>query len=406
MKNILRSALQLLIGMLLLLLTSIPQVLHAQGNKESGRQNEDIWVSAYLASWNHFAPPTGNWGNLPTGQIDWNAFTHLFYFAFNAKSDGSLSEVAPYENLSPDRLKAIVSSAHKAGKPVLFTVGGWGNRDEFIQAIDSESRSDFIANIIQVLENWKFDGIDLDLEPIKDEDLADYRKFIEELSQKLDKIRTSRGQRPLLTVATNGQPDFFAKVHSHFDQINLMTYDYSGAWEGWVSWHNAAVYSSHNFPGSNKPFPSVDRSVKEFINAGVPSSKLGIGIDFYGYVWSGGSGTPAGGVTMPNQSWDYPPSVTDNVPYYKIMDRYFTENIYHWDNEAKAAYLSIDKPGSRNDKFISYDDERAIRSKFEYVRKNQLGGVIIWELGGGYRQNMPSGQSDLLLKQVRNMIRD
>lgn len=399
------SRVHLMINILIFLLFAAPHFTLSQDKKELDNQRE-LWVSAYLASWNHFAPPTGNWGNLPTGQIDWNAFTHLFYFAFNAKPDGSLSEVAPYQNLSPDRIKAIVSAAHRAGKPVLFTVGGWGNRDEFMQAIAPDNRTRFISNLIQALENWKFDGIDLDLEPIKDEDLTHYRQFIEELSQTLDKIKTRQGQRPLLTVATNGQPDFFAKVHTYFNQINLMTYDFSGAWEGWVSWHNAPVYSSHNFPDSNKPLPSVDRSVREFVNAGVPPSKLGIGIDFYGYVWSGGSGTPTGGVTRPNQSWDHPPSVTDNVPYHEIMARYFEENTYHWDEEAKAAYLSIDKPGSKNDKFITYDDERVISSKFDYAKENDLGGVIIWELGAGFRQKMPTGQRNLLLKQVKNMIQD
>ncbi|MEX2396291.1 MAG: hypothetical protein WD491_04655, partial [Balneolales bacterium] len=70
------------------------------GTSEDGLES-DIWVGAYLGSWNHYAPPTGNWGNLPTEEIDWDAFTHMYYFAFSAQSDGTLSTVADYENLSP-----------------------------------------------------------------------------------------------------------------------------------------------------------------------------------------------------------------------------------------------------------------------------------------------------------------
>ena len=52
---------------------------------------------------------------------------------------------------------------------------------------------------------------------------------------------------------------------------------------------------------------------------------------------------------------------------------------------AQAAYLSLDNTGSTNDKFISYDDEHACQAKVSYARNRGLGGVMIWELGQGYR---------------------
>src|SRR6185503_4179736 len=103
----------------------------------------------------------------------------------------------------------------------------------------------------------------------------------------------------------------------------------------------------------------------------------GVGIDFYGYVWSGGSGTPAGGATEPRQSWSTYPSVQANVPYYTIMQDYYTSSNYRWDASAQAAYLSIDNAGSSADKFISYDDQTSVRKKFEYARSKGIGGLII-----------------------------
>lgn len=399
MNTILRSALGFFV------LVSF-HILHPASllSQQQESDSDDIWVSAYLASYNHFVPPGGNWGNMPTEAIDWNAFTHLFYFAFNVQADGSLSEVAPYQNMNPDRLTSIVKAAHAAGKPILFTIGGWGNHDQFAEAITPGKRPVLIRNLIQTLKTWQFDGIDLDLEPIEDADLENYENFIEELHRELQSLQTPLLSTPLLTVATNGQPELFARVHSKFDQINLMTYDLSGAWGGWVSWHNAAVYSSRDFPYHNKPLPSADRMVQAFLDADVPAAKLGIGIDFYGYVWSGGSGTPTNGVTKPNQSWVQPPEVTDNVPYHKIMDEYISLAEYGWDDEAKAAYLSIDRPGSVDDKFISFDDEQTIRSKFDYIDEKGLGGAIIWELTGGYRANLPAGQRDPLLQAVKDVL--
>lgn len=368
----------------------------------------DVWVGAYLASYNHYAPPTGNWGNLPTGEIDWEAFTHLYYFALNAKVDGSLSTIAPYENMSPDRINAIISAAHNAGKPVIFTVGGWGNYEGFSKAISPAIRSVFISNLVATLKLWGFDGIDLDMEPIKSADVDNYIAFINELYDELQRVSTPLLSTPSISVATAWHADIFAQIHEKLDHINLMTYDLSGAWQGWESWHNSPVYNGGRmFQSNGKPLPSIEEKVKVFEEAGIPKSKLGVGIDFYGYVWSGGTGTSTGGVTRPNQSWDTAPVVTDNVPYHKIMEQYYQAGRYHWDDQAKAAYLSIDESGSSGDKFISYDDEKSVQVKFDYVRQKGLGGVIIWELSGGYRENEPDGERDKLLQAVKQaMVND
>lgn len=370
-----------------------------------GTSSDEMWVSAYLASWNHYVEPTGNWGNLPTDEIDWDAFTHLFYFALNVKADGSLSSIADYENMSPDRINAIISAAHKENKPVIITLGGWGNYDGFSQAITPGVRSVLIANIVSLIETWGFDGVDLDMEPIQTGDYENYKAFVRELHTAFETINTPVSGEPLLTAATSWSPSLFSDLQDYFDQINLMTYDFSGAWEGWVSWHNSGIYSDGlTFPGSNKPLPSIENKVKTFVDAGIPKSKIGIGIDFYGYVWSGGSGTSTGGVTKPNQSWSSPPGVTDNVPYHEIMDQYYQSDYYRWDDGAHAAYLSIDRSEDGDDRFVSYDDEQSVEAKIEYIRQNNLGGVIIWELSGGYQKDKPSGQRDLLLQSVKKSV--
>ncbi len=75
-----------------------------------------------------------------------------------------------------------------------------------------------------------------------------------------------------------------------------------------------------------------------------------------------------------------------------------------WDAAAQAAYLSHDDASAANDRFVSYDDETAARSKIEYARTKGIGGVMIWELGGGYRSNQPAGQRDPLLQSVKQAI--
>jgi chitinase len=196
----------------------------------------------------------------------------------------------------------------------------------------------------------------------------------------------------------------FASLQNQFDQINLMTYDLSGPYGGWVTWFNAPIYDGgYRFPSTSGLVPSIDGMVNTYTSAGIAPAKLGIGIAFYGYVWSGGAGTSTGGAALPRQSWTTAPSTT--APTYEfIMTTYYQPQLYHWDTNAQSAYLSIDNSGSSNDKFISYDDEHACQAKVSYARNRGLGGVMIWELGSGYRPGQPSGQRDPLLQAVKQSL--
>jgi chitinase len=183
-----------------------------------------------------------------------------------------------------------------------------------------------------------------------------------------------------------------------------MTYDLSGPWDGWVTWFNAPIYDgNYRFPSTGGLVPSTDGSITNFIGRGVPASKLGIGIAFYGYVWTGGAGTTTGGVTQPRQTWTTAPT-SSQIHYYTIMNTYFQSNLYHWDSAAQAAYLSITNPSPTTNRFISYDDEHACQAKVSYARNKRLGGVMIWELGEGYRSTQPAGQRDPLLQAVKQAM--
>ena len=357
-------------------------------------QTSEIWISAYLASWNHYAPPGGNWGNMPTHAINWNAFTHMLYFAFQPKSDGSLSEVKKYENLNPDRLSEIVIAAHNHGKPILFTVGGWNTRDRFKSAYSDANRENFINTLIYTMKKWGFDGIDLDMEPIRDNDTAGFKKFVKELHAALQYERTPLLNRPLLTTATSWQPEMFAELQDKFDQINLMTYDLSGAWSGWVTWHNSPLYNGgHTFSNGNS-LPSVNSKIDKFINAGIKPGKIGIGIDFYGYVWHG--------VSEPREGWSgKAPRVErpGGVPYYELAKRYNLSKA-EWDNDAQVSFLSIKSP----EQFVSFDNERSVRQKIDYLKRKKLGGAILWEISGGYQKDQPPSSRNKLLQAVEEEL--
>ncbi len=366
------------------------------GTTSTGAQTapDGSWISGYLASWTQ---KSAAGGKLDAKDIDFDAVTHLIHFALIPRSDGTLN----YDSLSAERRRTAVAAAHAHGRPILLSVGGWGAYDGFRAAIRPAARAAFVANLVGAMTADGYDGLDLDFEPIQTDDVPYFEAFVAELHDALQPRTTPLLSRPLLTAAVSWQPAMFARLRDRFDQINIMTYDLSGTWPGWVTWHNAPVYDGGNrFPSTGGLVPSADGEVGRFAAAGVPLAKLGIGAAFYGYVWSGGAGTSTGGATRPMQTWTTAPAMSA-LSFDTIMGTYWQSDRYRWDAGAQAAYLSIDAAGSADDKFITYDDETSCRMKMEFARDRGLGGLIVWELAAGWRPSQPAGSRDPLLQALK-----
>jgi chitinase len=350
----------------------------------------ELWTTAYYAAWMQ--------DYMPASQVDFSAVTHVIHFAVVPNADGTLD---PDENVVTVPNSAdVVARGHAADKKVLISVGGAGSVNGFRGATSSTNLSKLVTNIANFMTGRGYDGVDIDWEPLQSSDATQYSNLVTRLRSALDAITP----RPLLTAVVAEQPALLASLQSHFDQINLMTYDLSGPWPGWVTWFNSPIYDGgFRFPSTGGLVPSINGMVNDFIAHGVAASKLGARMDFYGYIWSGGSGTSTGGASLPRQSWSSAPSVT-TAAYYAIMANYFQPQRYFWDTAAQAACLSIDNTGSANDKFISFDDPTACQMKVRYAKNKGIGGVMIWELGGGYRPDQPAGRRDPLLQAVKRAL--
>jgi len=349
----------------------------------------DIWSTGYYPGYEQ--------SSMPASVVDFAALTHVIHFSVWPKADGTLNTTV--NSITPSRSNDLISRGHAAGKKVLFSVSG-STSGGFGGATTNANRGAFISNLCSFMSTYGYDGIDIDWEPLASSDALQYTNFIKELRVALNAYSPYR----MLTVATATQPAWFAMLQSQFDQINLMTYDLSGPWGGWVTWFNAPLYDGgYRFASTGGLVPSADGMVTKFVDAGVAPGKLGIGIAFYGWMWNGGTGTPTGGVTAPRQSWATDPTLT-YASFATIMSTYYATNLYHWDAAAQSSYLGIDNTGSTNDHFISYDDEHACQAKVIYARARGIGGVMIWELGEAYRTSQPAGQRDPLLQAVKRTL--
>jgi chitinase len=354
-----------------------------------------MWSTGYYPGWEQ--------GGMPATSIDFTALSHVIHFSLVPNSDGTLN--SSDNGITPANTADIISHGHAAGVKVLICVGG-ASTETYFQGATSNHLAGFINNLTNFMASGGYDGIDIDWEPLPASDAQLYTNLVNGLRNALNTFP----QHKLLTAAAGAYPPYgdpaaaeymmFASLQNQFDQINVMTYDLSGPYPGWVTWFNSPIYDGgYRFPSTGGLVPSINGAVSNFLSGGVAPGKIGIGIPFYGYIWSGGSGTSTGGVTLPRQSWTTAPTVSTPT-YTEIIATDYQANLYRWDTNAQAAYLSISNSTPANDMFISYEDARACQAKVSYARNHGLGGVMIWELA----QDHQSGQADPLLQAIKQAV--
>lgn len=351
------------------------------------------WIMGYLPTYQQDA----DGGVSFMSNTDFQRITHLIHLGPYVKSDGSLD--MNINTSDSNRLVGAVNAAHSHGIPIILSISSWVTA--YLPAIQNVSSRNMLLNsILNLVDTYQYDGVDLDLEPIMSPYIAGLQSnnpdFINFASMLYDSLQTRYStflqHRPLYTIAANGYAaPVLAQLQNKFTMINIMTYDLAGVYPGWVTWHDSPIYSGGNImPSTGNPLPSVNGEMQLCLAQGIPNSKLSIGISFDAFRWQGGTGTNTGGVTAPMQSYTSNPSWT-RFPYNEFYQNYYNANFYHYDSTAKMSYLSIDNAGSANDEFWSYNDKTSIEDKMQYVWDNNFGGVIVWELKSGYIPSLPAG---------------
>jgi chitinase len=154
------------------------------------------------------------------------------------------------------------------------------------------------------------------------------------------------------------------KAQQYLDYVNIMTYDFYTA--GKIAGHHTNLFPSEDYDNER----STDKAVNEFIEAGVPTEKIVVGIAFYGRSWKMKTNDNHG-INREVQE------VLRGGGYTEIKDSIMHQSGFkkYWDENAKAPYLFNDKENI----LISYDDEESVKHKCLYVKEKNLGGVMFWE---------------------------
>ena len=332
---------------------------------------------------------------MPASNIDFSVITEVIHFSIMPNADGTLNTNG--EGLTPAYTTDLVARAHAALRPALICVGG-SYATNFQSAVSNAYLSSFVTHLTNFMAVGGYDGIDVDWEPLNYSDMTLFTNFVTNLRTALNGFSSHK----LLTIAVPAgtTPSLVAAVQAEFDQINLMTYDLSGPYSGWVTWYNAPIYNAGlTFPSNQREYvPSIAGTVTNFLAGGIATNLLGIGTTFYGDVWQGGAWTN-GGPTQPYQSWTNAPTVTAST-YTALMASNFAPSQYHYDANAQAAYFSVTNAQPTNNMFISFNDPRACAATATYARNAGLGGMIIWELTQDHQANKP----DPLLQAIKQVL--
>jgi chitinase len=352
--------------------------------RPSRADRSEFWVTAYYPVWEQRT-------NLPPKKIDYTAMTEIIQFSIMPTSTGDIDQTG-YNAVTPSLSQDLVVRAHEAGDRVLICLGGANSEAALSTVIAPALQATFIGNLITFVKTRGYDGIDIDMEPVAAADTPNFVTFIQNLRSALNAVRPNMLLTAAAQPAVGLQQPLFAQLQADFDQINVMTYDLSGPWPGFKSWYNSSLYDNGaQMLTSTVPYPSVTATLQHYCDAGVTPSKIGLGIAFYGYVWTG-----ANGPTQDLQNVTVQP-----VNYRSIMDQYYNPSDYLWDSTAHSPYLSITATDPSQSKFISYDDQQLCFEKVMYARQHHFGGVFIFELGGGFRPSQPPGSQDQLLQSVK-----
>lgn len=278
---------------------------------------------------------------------------------------------------------------------ILLSIGGWSSGNFSEASANKENRASICETAIEIIEKYSIDGIDLDWEypsytvagiSGNKEDKINFTLLLEDLRNALNLVN----EQYMLTIAAGGGEYYLRGVNmekaiQYLDYVQLMTYDLRGGFQV-LTGHHTPLYESE----VDLFEASVDTAVKCFMQAGVPNEKIVIGVAFYSRMWNKVPNIDNGLIQIAQTTGGYGPS------YGELVEKYIDKNGYkrYWDNVSKAPYLF------NGDTFISYDDEKSIRYKIEYMKEKKLYGIMYWE----YKTDETKTLTCMMKKEIENNV--
>ncbi|OIK06281.1 glycoside hydrolase family 18 [Bacillus sp. MUM 116] len=300
-------------------------------------------------------------GTYPGSQPTVNSqFTHLsiiapFWYKLDDKRPGSL-----IDSVTADHKRKVIGSAHEKHLKVYLVVHNLlyetveKGKQVASQVLDHDkNRHVFIQNLRKEMNQYKYDGINIDMENLYLSDRDSFSLLIKELSDAMHRD----GKAVTVSVPANTgdsranpwSPWFdYAKIGLYSDSLMVMTYD---------------EHNPRTKPGSTASVDWTEATIRYALKQGVASSKILLGIGGYGWDWD----------TTTNKAL--------YSSYAQVMGKKtkFKAKV-KWDSATQTPHFGyVDEKHHSHQ--VWFENSSSLRVKLNLVEKYNLRGIGIWRLG-------------------------
>lgn len=218
-----------------------------------------------------------------------------------------------------------------------------------------EKRKALIEELVNVCVKYDLDGINVDFENMKQEDIDLYSRFIIELTPRLKEIGAVTS---VDVTAPDGAETWSLCFDRHVlgdvaDYLIFMAYDQYGA--------------SSNISGSTAAYDWVKVNLDKFIETEeVDKEKLILAVPFYTRLWT----TDGEGNVLRSPQTVTMSDINDSIP----------EGVEKtWLEDERQNYIEYEEDGSTKQMWI--EDIDSLKEKISLINEYELAGVASWELG-------------------------
>ncbi|XP_050358881.1 probable chitinase 2 [Nymphalis io] len=366
------------------LLLSVTVYLIVGGSNIDGPKHGKVAV-CYLASWAMFRKPPVKF---EISDIDPTLCTHIVYaFAGLDEVSHTIKSLNQWLDIERDSGNAGYKKLTGIKKryphiKVTLSLGGWneGSVKFSKMAGNRWERLRFIRSVMQYLEKYEFDGLDImwkypTLRGGAPEDKENFVTLVKELKEAFLPYgyilsASLANTREIMSSAYD-----LVSLNRYLDLIYLLGYDYNGHWD-------RIVGASAPLKGLNKRDErNVEYTIKYLLSFGISPDKLVLGIQFIGRTFilkeSDVKNIEFGKTEAEINGFSGPYLNGTNMYGYNEVCLELKNNskwVYHWDKESSTPYL---RDGRR---IVSYDDTRSIANKVKLGIEYNLAGFMAWSI--------------------------
>lgn len=296
-----------------------------------------------------------SWVGTAYTNYNYNLLSHVAYFSYEVDTATGGYTTIYYWNTTN-----LIPLAHSYGTKVVLTVTNFGSAKNTALLSSPAKRQTLINTLITLIQSRNADGVNIDFESVPSSQNQNLVTFMTDLSNAFHtQVPGSHVSICLPAVDWNNSFNLPA-LNSVCDLMLIMGYDYY--WSGATIAGPCAPFESNGFWGSYY----VKNSIAYYLNQGASTSKLALGVPYYGYQWPTQTGGIKAYTTGTGTAYTYSTMKNNANSYGRIFDLYSLTPWYKY--QTTGWYQGW------------YDDSVSLGIKYNYVNTQNLKGIGIWAL--------------------------